>query len=269
MKTRTLGHTLLKIHRETTRYSMVFFGRWIYVIYLEHLCQFSKMKSRTSQTNNPFMGTMTGKKHLDVSLLQKPVANLNVFKDSTIVGRRSTPLQGTLGHWLIREEMPKWRTFYVSMYPIGSMYGIFTCNWLIFMRNVGKDTIHGSYGVLVYCTNSQTPTIIITIISWTLPPWTKKSPKKIGFHGKSPTKPNANYLGTLTGPEQNPNHIIVSIPLGWFILGGPIGICSSVIHTTSLDPKTQLFQPPSMPWTLSSRSRGKGRGYLTGSDFIG
>lgn len=39
-----------------------FFLRWIYVIYLEHLCQFSKMKSRTSETNNPFMGTMTGKK---------------------------------------------------------------------------------------------------------------------------------------------------------------------------------------------------------------
>ena len=31
--------------------------------------------------------------------------------------------------------------------PIGSMYGIFTYIWLIFMVNVAKSTIHGSYGV--------------------------------------------------------------------------------------------------------------------------
>ena len=30
--------------------------------------------------------------------------------------------------------------------PIGSMYGIFTYIWLIFMVNVGKYTIHRSYG---------------------------------------------------------------------------------------------------------------------------
>ena len=30
--------------------------------------------------------------------------------------------------------------------PIGSMYGIFTYIWLIFMVNVGTHTIHGSYG---------------------------------------------------------------------------------------------------------------------------
>ena len=30
--------------------------------------------------------------------------------------------------------------------PIGSMYGIFTYIWLISMVNVGKYTIHGSYG---------------------------------------------------------------------------------------------------------------------------
>ena len=30
--------------------------------------------------------------------------------------------------------------------PIGSMYGIYTYIWLIFMVNVGKYTIHGSYG---------------------------------------------------------------------------------------------------------------------------
>ena len=31
-------------------------------------------------------------------------------------------------------------------FPIGSMYGIFPHIWLIFMVNVGKYTIHGSYG---------------------------------------------------------------------------------------------------------------------------
>ena len=30
--------------------------------------------------------------------------------------------------------------------PLGSMYGIFTYIWLIFMVDVGKYTIHGSYG---------------------------------------------------------------------------------------------------------------------------
>ena len=30
--------------------------------------------------------------------------------------------------------------------PIGSMYGIFTDIWMISMINVGKYTIHGSYG---------------------------------------------------------------------------------------------------------------------------
>ena len=50
--------------------------------------------------------------------------------------------------WKIRpgqkETVPKLREFY----PICSMYGIFTYIWLIFMVNVGKYTIHGSYG---YC----------------------------------------------------------------------------------------------------------------------
>ena len=30
--------------------------------------------------------------------------------------------------------------------PIGSMYGIFTYIWVIFGVNVGKYSIHGSYG---------------------------------------------------------------------------------------------------------------------------
>ena len=34
--------------------------------------------------------------------------------------------------------------------PIASIYGIFTYIWLIFMANVGKYTIHGSYGILFH-----------------------------------------------------------------------------------------------------------------------
>ena len=33
------------------------------------------------------------------------------------------------------------------LYPIGSMYGIFTYAWLNFMVNVGKYSIHGAYGI--------------------------------------------------------------------------------------------------------------------------
>ena len=32
--------------------------------------------------------------------------------------------------------------------PIGSMYGIFTYIWVIFRANVGKYSIHGSYGIV-------------------------------------------------------------------------------------------------------------------------
>ena len=38
--------------------------------------------------------------------------------------------------------------------PIGSMYDIFPCIWLIFMVNVGKYTIHGSYGKVQVNVNS-------------------------------------------------------------------------------------------------------------------
>ena len=39
---------------------------------------------------------------------------------------------------------------YLVHIPIGSMYGIFTYIWLIFMVNVGKYTIHGCYGFIIY-----------------------------------------------------------------------------------------------------------------------
>ena len=100
----------------STRCSMFFCAESMSSIW--NICvSFPKWKVEHLRQTTHSWGPWQEKKYLDVSLLQKPVANLNVFKDSTIVGRRSTPLQGTLGHWLIREEMQKWRTFYVSMYP--------------------------------------------------------------------------------------------------------------------------------------------------------
>ena len=38
----------------------------------------------------------------------------------------------------------------IIVYPIGSMCGIFTYIWLIFIVNVGKYTVHGSYGYYTY-----------------------------------------------------------------------------------------------------------------------
>ena len=35
----------------------------------------------------------------------------------------------------------------VDLIPIGSMYGIFTYIWLIFMVNVAKYSIHGASGI--------------------------------------------------------------------------------------------------------------------------
>ena len=34
--------------------------------------------------------------------------------------------------------------------PIGSMYDIFTYIWLILLVNVGKYSIHGSYGIWMF-----------------------------------------------------------------------------------------------------------------------
>ena len=49
--------------------------------------------------------------------------------------------------WSLRSpEKPIWSFGETDKNPIGSMYGIFTNIWLIFMVNVGKYTIHGSSG---------------------------------------------------------------------------------------------------------------------------
>ena len=52
----------------------------------------------------------------------------------------ATLLPKTRGFWKQNDTFP-------YTIPMGSMYGIFTYIWLIFMVNVGKYTIHGSYGI--------------------------------------------------------------------------------------------------------------------------
>ena len=42
----------------------------------------------------------------------------------------------------------QWKRAKESIYPIGPMYGILTYVWLIFVVNVGKYAIDGSYGYL-------------------------------------------------------------------------------------------------------------------------
>ena len=60
---------------------------------------------------------------------------------------RQTPRQATLN--LGSFGVKRFGFPFLSI-PIGSMYGIFTYIWLIFMVNVGKYTIHGSYGINAY-----------------------------------------------------------------------------------------------------------------------
>ncbi len=45
--------------------------------------------------------------------------------------------------------------------PIGSMYGIFTYIWLMFMVNAGKYTIYGSYGILTEKVFGVSPSSVI------------------------------------------------------------------------------------------------------------
>ena len=45
----------------------------------------------------------------------------------------------------------------VDIYPTGSMYGIYTYIWVIFRANVGKYSIHGSYGYIYIYTNCYMP----------------------------------------------------------------------------------------------------------------
>ena len=54
--------------------------------------------------------------------------------------------QGSIGIWF--EVSPS--AAFLKCYPIGSMYGIFTHIYHTFNPNVGRYTIHGSYGLWHY-----------------------------------------------------------------------------------------------------------------------
>ena len=44
------------------------------------------------------------------------------------------------------QSQVSWKRLNEASYPVGSMYGVSTYIWLILYQNVGKNTIHGSYG---------------------------------------------------------------------------------------------------------------------------
>ena len=50
---------------------------------------------------------------------------------------------------LCEAEMPIHGAIKGAPIPIPSMHGIFTYIWLMCMVNVGKYTIHGSYGTVI------------------------------------------------------------------------------------------------------------------------
>ena len=107
-------------------------------------------------------------------------------------------------------DLPKYnhQILIPSEYPKGSMYVIFTYIWSIFMVNVGKYTIHGSFGIfMTYHPDRQTSfthSIINThprwnsshslIVSWSMA-WGRKplhskremtSSQKFGISGTVP-----------------------------------------------------------------------------------
>ena len=43
----------------------------------------------------------------------------------------------------------------MAIYPICSMYGIFTYIWMIFRANVVKSSIHGAYGYIYVESHSR------------------------------------------------------------------------------------------------------------------
>ena len=79
------------------------------------------------------------------SLMRRPIRApslaVRAVRNTTLVFR-----QERLGEAIWKNMLEYWLVVSTHLKPIGSMYGIFTYSWLIFMVNVGKYTIHGSYG---------------------------------------------------------------------------------------------------------------------------
>ena len=74
------------------------------------------------------------------------IAVLKFFRTGLCRSKRHMPRHRRSGE-LCTWRTKQWNDPKINI-PIGSMYGIFTYIWLIFMVNVGKYTIHGSYGIL-------------------------------------------------------------------------------------------------------------------------
>ena len=123
----------------------------------------------------------------------------------------------------------------MDCYPIGSMYGIFTYIYRKNQLNVGKSTIHGSYGYKVentravlsfqaYCTirhspafqrfemdipPSSTPRHPDTVKSAHSTPWKGLEPEHLRSSGQRYT----NFIVTRTGRTEFPFKQIVGLML--------------------------------------------------------
>ena len=85
-------------------------------------------------------------------------------------------------------------------YPIGSMYGIFTYIYHKNQLNVGKYTMHGSYGYVVFnahvsSRNLQTCPPTILMIPESRDPWNKSSPRIIDEVKTSKTQVRKGLFG--------------------------------------------------------------------------
>ena len=144
-------------------------------------------------------------------------------------------------YWAIptKRRSKSWLT-----YPIGSMYGIFTYIWLNFMVNVGKYTIHGSYGYETW--NSGWYLLMVqksgVKTSWGIGSFSQH----LQFLTKSPDKGSMFKRLSLTSiwPNFNLSSTWIflkfhEISLPKYILGGPKSVA---IELDQLNPPNQRAQ---------------------------
>ena len=89
--------------------------------------------------------------------MKPPTRNdVGIFLDVVFGGRILETLVLSFG-------TTEWDRLNGRLYPVGSMYGIFPYIYHIFMPNVGKYPIHGSYGYGLYWFYESFSTIVSSI----------------------------------------------------------------------------------------------------------
>ena len=138
---------------------------------------------------------------------------------------------------------PERKTIRKTILPICSMYGIFTYIWVIFRANVGKYSIHGSYGLTLpfsCALNMPTSECRVIRLYW--------------------LKPALDLLETSRGPYWDTNHAGASPfefqrNIGWIKTYTPahhiLGLFKTSINPSDLGVKqrarmTQTSQNPSL-----------------------